>query len=755
MNLYFHRYFQVPFLFLLLLIIGSILNSCSQDNNSWAGRTYHDLLARDNPHFLARERMKELEVKVYDMKKDNYNSILHPIPPFDTLKTKSLQKDLDDIIKKSSIPVRRHRNSKFVDHSYILIGRCRMYKGEFKLGVDTYKYVNAQSKQEHARHEALIYLIRAYMAWNQYDNAKSVVDFLDKEKLNEKNKTDYYITKAEYLRHFEEYKEMIPLLKEAAPKLKKKDQQSRMYFILGQLYQEAGNDTAAYKAYRKTVKLNPPYEMLFISRLNMYQVASLTSDRDTKKIKQYFAKLLKDSKNADFKDKIYYEMGMFEYKQGNLYEAISNYKKSVKANTSGGYQKGLSFLKLAEIYYERLEDYENAALYYDSTAASLDKTDKRYPLVMKREKVLDEFVIYLKTIKREDSLLRLANMDSVSLNKVIDTLVAKEQDEYMSQQIALRKKKAQDAENALKPSDKLFANNSNNNNDPNAPPQWYFGIPDAVQQGSNMYIQLWGKRKLEDHWRRAKKEVVMDFGKSNVNQDSIDQADAEEEKQRNYIAPLKVDRSKYLKDIPFTDKQKANSNALIEEALYQVATIYNHKLDEPDRAIRTYEILLKRYPSSKYVPEVLYNLYLIYKDRNDSKYITYKDILLKDYPHSIYAKLILNPNYYRDSRIANKQAEKEYKEVFQLYKNKTYHESDSVANILLAKYPESDISDKLIYVKLLCKLKTKGPTPALMHELEEFKTSFPESPLIPEATDLIQTLEKATSDTNIVTDNSQ
>ncbi|MBC7449938.1 MAG: hypothetical protein H7259_00460, partial [Cytophagales bacterium] len=340
------RPFQTFLYFFLCLTTGVFLNSCTQESNSFVAKTYHDLLARDNPFFLARERMKDVELKVYNMKKDDYNNILHPIPPFDTNQTKALQSQLDDIIKKASMPIRRHKNSKYVDDSYILVGRCRMYKGEFKMGIATYKYVNAQSKEEGERHEALIYLLRAYMASNQYGNAKPVADFLDKQQLNERNKAEYNITKAEYFKHYGQYEEMIPLLVEAAPALRKRDLRSRMYFILGQLYQQYGQDTLAYTAYKKVVKSNPPYDLLFNAKLNMYQVASLDNEDNTKKIKKYYEKLLKDAKNLEFKDKIYYEMGLFEYKQKKYPEAISYLKKSVKANTTGGYQKGFSYLKL-------------------------------------------------------------------------------------------------------------------------------------------------------------------------------------------------------------------------------------------------------------------------------------------------------------------------------------------------------------------------------------------------------------------------
>lgn len=731
--------------YLLLIVLGLVSISCSQESNSFVARNYHNLLARDNPYFLARERMKIVETKVYDLKQDNYNGILHPIPLFDTTKTKGLATQLDDIIKKSSIPVRRHKNSDYVDDSYILIGRCRMYKGEFKMGMETYKYVNAHGKDEENKNESLIYLMRAYMAANQFDNAKTVSDHLDKQNLTLKNKSLYNVTKAEYFRIFERYDEMIPLLEEVAHLQKKRDLRSRMYFILGQLYQQNGVDSLAYKHYHKVVKSNPPYEMLFVSKLNLYQVANIDNDGATKKINKHYAKLLKDPKNEEYKDKIYYEMALFEYKQHNLPKAIEHLKSSSSASKTGGYQKGFTFLKLAEIYYDDLEDYENAAAYYDSTAATFNKKDKRYPLISKREKILDEFVKQLNIIKRQDSLLNVAKMDSVSLNNLVDSLIAKEQADYMTKQLALKKKKeAEDNAGIVANTSALITG------DPTAS-SWYFSNATAIQNGIIEFNQKWGQRKLEDNWRRSKKEAVvvfddpakLDTTKTNSN-DNVD-PDRESGKGKNDIPPLKIDRNKYYVDIPVTDSQKVAANKKIEDAMFQVGSIYNHKLDEPKRAIRTYEQLLDRYPKSHYEPEILYNLYLICKEQNNPKQDVYKNRLLEKYPNSLYAKLIRNPNYYRDSKIANKYADAEYKSVYTLYKNNKFLETDSAASVLISKYPDSDVVDKLSYLKILCQLKTHGPTEQVMAQLESFPESFPESTLLPVVKGLYDNIEKQNS----------
>ena len=724
--------------FLLLIAVGVMSVSCSQESNSFVARTYHNLLARDNPFFLARERMKLVEVKVYDLKEDNYNVILHPIPPLDTNKTKALASQLDDIIKKASIPIRRHKNSDYVDDSYILVGRCRMYKGQYKMGMDTYKYMNANGKADDDKTEGLIYLMRAYIAANQYDNAKTVSDHIEKQTLTVKNKALFNVTKAEYLRIFERYDEMIPLLEEAAPLQNKRDIRSRMYFILGQIYQLNGNDTLAYKNYHKVVKSNPPYEMLFVSRLNLYQVTNINDEGSKKKLNKYYAKLLKDPKNEEYKDKIYYEMALFEYKQKNKSKAIEYLKKSSQASKSGGYQKGFTYLKLAEIYYDDLEDYENAAAYYDSTATTFNKKDKRYPLISKREKVLDEFVKHINTIKRQDSLLAVAKLDTVALNNLIDSIISKEQAAYKAKQLALKKQK----ENAANATDAPTA--AITNNDPSAV-SWYFSNSVAVQNGQLEFTRKWGTRKLQDHWRRSKKEAIIDFDADAPLDTSKAKVDSNRiaEREKSDIPTLKIDRKKYFVDIPYTAKQKAEANKKIEDALFQVANIYNFKLDEKDRAIRTYNKLLERYPETLYEPEVFYNLYLIYKERKDTKKTDYyKDLLFTKHPNSIYSKLIRNPNYYRDTKIANKYAEADYRSVYELYKNNNFNTADSLASIIIEKYPDSDILDKLMYIKILCKIKSGEPTESTQQEIKAFSEQFPESELLPLVDNLSKAIEK-------------
>ena len=63
---------------------------------------------------------------------------------------------------------------------------------------------------------------------------------------------------------------------------------------------------------------NPEYEVDFYARLYLAQVTEISRSKSVNAALKSFRKLLKDSKNKEFKDKIYYEMGVFELKQKNL-----------------------------------------------------------------------------------------------------------------------------------------------------------------------------------------------------------------------------------------------------------------------------------------------------------------------------------------------------------------------------------------------------------------------------------------------------
>jgi len=719
-----------------------VLNACSQEKNTALSKGWHNLNARDNAYFLARERLKELQTEIDNKTQSNYNKVLFPLTVIDTNQTKTYKDKLNDIVKKASRAVTWHKNSMYVDDSYILVGKARVLQGDWKLAAETFRFVNGEG-ETNERQESLTQLMRLLMLKKDFRSASYVMDYLNKQTIvTKKNNRDFSLTKAQYFRYQENYKAMPPEIEKAIPLVTgKKEKRARLYFILGQIYQLLGQDSIAYINYHKAIKNNPPYELSFYSKLYLAQVTSLSNASDKKKTERYFKKLLRDKKNLEYKDKIYYEMALFEYKQENYQGAITYLEKSVAANKTNKYQKGASYLKLGEIYYGDIKNYEMSKLYYDSTVAVWDPSDPQYREISERQKVLDEFVKNLLVVRREDSLQRLAKMDTARLSKFIDKVIAKEEADRVSNEkaAAAAKKRAADQQT----SNLQIIDNTSNPSDPSS---WYFYNATAISRGKTDFTVKWGDRKNVDNWRRAVREEPVNNNDNSNNAIAVDTAAIAKAKADSAAKAQvpKVDKSRYYQDIPFTAAQLEASDKKIQEALYNLGRIYNLKLHEPEEAIKTFENLLKRYPNYENTAEILYFLHLINKDLgHDERAEYYKKRLISEYPKSIYAKMLLNPNYLKESKEENKYVNSLYKQAFSMYEREDYIAADSMLVNIMRDHSDNDIMDKMKLLRIIITGRTKNVL-VYKTQLQEFISDKENesSALLPKAKELLSTADQ-------------
>ncbi len=717
-----------------------LLNACSQEKNTFVSKTWHNLNARDNAYFLARERLAEIETEIDLKTQSDYNKVLYPLSIIDTNQTKGYKEKTDDIIKKASRAVTWHKNSMYVDNSYILVGKSRVLRGEWKLAAETFRFVNGEG-ETNERHESLTQLMRLFMLKRDFRSASSVMDYLDKQPIDtKKNHRDFFLTKAQYYRYQENYDPMARNIENAIPLVKgKKEKRARLYFILGQIYQLQTKDSLAYLNYKKAIRHNPPYELSFYSKLYLAQVTSLSNVSDMKKTEKYFKKLLRDKKNLEYKDKIYYEMALFEYKQKKFDKALSYLEKSVDANRGNKFQKGASYLKSAEINYTNLRNYEQAKLYYDSTVAVWDPTDKQFREISERQKILEEFVKNLLMVRREDSLQRLAKMDSSTLSKFIDKVIADEEAEKIRKEKLAAAAQKRAAEQQAAAGAQIIDNSMN----PSDPASWYFYNPTAVSRGKTDFTTKWGSRKLADNWRRSVKEEPInedtDAPADSVQTDSDSSATASGGADKTL-----ANKMAYYQDIPFTAEQLSASHLRIQEGLYNVGRIYNLKLNEPDDAILTFEDLLKRYPDYENTAEILYFLHLINKEqKNTERAEYYKNRLINEYPKSIYAKMLLNPNYLKESKEENKLVASRYKTAFDLYDRNDYIAADSLLVSIMKEHPDNDMMDKMKLLRIIITGRTKNIL-VYKTQLEEFISDKDNelSPMLPKARELYATSDQ-------------
>jgi tetratricopeptide (TPR) repeat protein len=668
--------------------------------------------------------MKVIEQTVWQNQEDNFNKILAVLPSIDSTEAQSLETQTEECIKKASIAIQRHPNSKWLDDSYVLVGKARFYRLEYQDAVETFKYVNTRSKERHARHQALINLMRTFVEKEEYNNADAVSDYLRKEKISRSNLKELHLTRAFLAQKREDYNNMVRHLVLAAPIAKKSERKARIYFIIGQIYQKLGFDAQAYNNYGLCLKSNPDFDLAFYARLYRAQVVELSDQSDVKRVNKYFVKLLKDRKNAEFKDKIYYEMGQFEYKQGHIRAAIERFKTSVVNSTKNRRQKAYSYLRLGQIYFDDLAEYELAKAYYDSVLIELPKDEENYEQIEQRQRVLDNFVEQIKTIKLQDSLLALAALDTSTLSTMFDNML--EQERIEEEKKAEKAKKEQERRERLVSEDERGF-------DIKSEGTWYFYNESAISQGISEFNKIWGRRPLEDNWRRSTKSVLVstskpppdepqDQGENKIDEGELKNNDSEKKKE-------------WFASIPFTDEQKQQANGLIETALYNLGNIYHFDLEEEENAIETYITLKTRYPESKYIAEVLYLLYLIYQDIDPEKSELYKTQLLENYPESEFALSIVNPNYKQLSRLANQKVKRAYEAAYEFFDQGMYDTAAYILKNTMREYPEDPFLDRLDLLQVMIAGKTEGLS-SYQFRLDEFLTKYTESELLPYAKDL-------------------
>lgn len=705
------------------LLVLAVFSACSPERNTWTSKAYHNTTAHFNGYYYALEEIRKVEDVILTSHTDDYNRILKLFPSFDSSLAKGYEKEIQEAVKMASIAIQRHPNSKWVDDAYILVGKARTYSLDWGNAIQTFKYVNTRSDDRDAKHLAIINLIRTYVEHKEMNNAQAAIDFLDKARLSKTNKKKFLLEKAYYYQMRDNYDQMVRSLTSADKLLRKKDRRGRIYFIIGQVYQELGFESEAYNYYKKCLGTNPEYEVDFYARLYMAQVTEISRNRDVNAARKSFRKLLKDSKNKEFQDKIYYEMGIFELKQDNMKEAIHFLNRSVRSGNNKRIQ-GEAYLKLGEIYYDTLKNYELSQAYYDSAISALPQDYDNYASIKARQEILNEFVKHLKTVQWQDSLLSLAGLDSAAIRVMVDSVVTAER---KLAQLKEGKKKKRSNRVAI---EAVASNNFFNDSGPNQMAgDWYFGNPASIGQGQSEFKRIWGDIKLEDNWRRSQRVASATTAGGQLRNESADasepgQADEAVAAADEGADPVEVAFASLNQQIPRTEEAKLNALAKIEEAYFHLGDIYNFKLHERENAIQIYTRLLERFPDSEYEPEVLYTLYLILKEGDPERAEGYAALLMEKHPDAPFTRILINPDYLQESSQVAEQQKVEYKKAYQIFEAGHYDSARVVVDNAL-RMGETLFNPSLELLKVLIIGKTEDIS-KYQYTLQEFIKRYPE-----------------------------
>ena len=647
---------------LILALILLISPSCSTKKKSWVNRQYHNTTAKYNGYFNGNESIKDGLKKLHANHIDDYTTTISVFPTGDLKTAQKTNSYMDKAIQKGSIVIQRHSMKikgteycKWIDDNYLMVGKAYFYKGDFEEAIKTFSFIINEYSKNEIRFEAALWLVRGYVEKGDFTSAESVLlDLLKDKKFPNKLDKELAVVAADFYVQKKDFTTATTELLNATELIKRKRKKVRLNYILAQIYQYSYNYSLAQKHYELVLKSNPEYEMAFNAKMSLAR--SLESGNpDTKKMKEKLFKMTKDDKNKEYLDQIYYTIAEMEINNGDTLSAIENYTLSAVNSVENNSQKALSFLALGKIYFEK-GSYKLASANYDSTIFYMDNDFRLYEEASARHLILTDLVSNINIVEMQDSLQMLAKLPKSEQSAVIGNIIQAElekerraaEDQSLKQQMMYESGRNGGRE-------EQFGSNTSGG-------QWYFYNPATLSFGMSEFRKKWGTRKLEDDWRRKDKKISTNFEIDSTSTDSTS-VEVQNTKDPNY----------YLNQLPKTKEDFENSDSQIKEALYQLGVIYKEALNKIDLSTDNFGAIFTRFPTDEqYAALALYNVYINYLETNNPKATNSKETLLSKYPNSIYAKMIVDPNYTSEILSKKDLAELNYQEIFLLYKENVF-----------------------------------------------------------------------------------
>lgn len=676
-----------------LIFLLCFTTSCSTRKSNFFSRSFHNTTTHYNWYFNAKETLENAIQKLENNHKEDYNQLI-PIYPIGSEKdAQSVTPSLNKVVKKAakaislhSINLKGEEHNRWIDDCYLLIAKAYFYQREYIKASEALRHIKRQFEGQYVDFEAQLWLCRTYIAQGDLYSAELLLNSLviDDEfptKLNQQLSliyAHYYIHKGDLSSASEE---LISAISES----KKIKDKTRYHFILAQIYHQQKNYALATKHYQFVLRKSPSYEMAFQAKINRARAFDLESG-DISLIRKELEKMLTDDKNLDFQDIIYFGLAELSMREEKPNEAIPQYRLSVSKSVTNDAQKAVSSLAVANLLYKR-KNYRMAQAYYDTTIVFLAQNHPFYNDALKKQTTLSRLIENLDIISHQDSIQKIALMPENERNAFIDQIIRElEEDERIQQQLEAKNNAESLFLNGQNGS--LNSANAYNQNQQNQAGKWYFYNSTTLSFGYSEFIRKWGKRKLEDHWRRA--------NKSSISFDEIESDSLSET-----FDPK--DRHSYVKDLPLTIEQVQLSNSKVIEAYYNAGVIYKEELEDLLRSAEMFEDLDGRFPKNDNRVMVLYYLYVLHQElQNKNQSNSYKQQLLSEFPKSEYAQIVSDPSFFETATSQRSEVEELYQSAFELYENRQYRKSLSACENALEKHAINLLKPHFDFLMAMC-----------------------------------------------------
>lgn len=722
------------------------LSSCSTQKNTALSRAYHATTTRYNIYYNGNLAFEEGLKAIDKANQDDFSRLisLYPVSNHDAAQSASSQMDRTiekcrkciklHSIKAKPAPNPKKRNdpkyqaflnqrefNKYIADAWLLLGKAEFHKADFLGSIGTFSYIIREyDYDKNIVAQCQLWMARAYAEIGWMYEAEELLQKVNQDDLDRKKAYLYAAATADIKLKSSQYKEAVPFLK-LAVKEESKTQQTRYYYLLGQLYELQGDERAASAMYKKVANKNSDADMDFSARVKRLELSG-----DIIGLK----KMAGQYKYREKLDYIYGSIGDICLNKKDTSEALLWYRAAIDTIQQASLKKADILVRAADLYYSK-GNYSSAQPCYAEAVNILSAEAPEYKRCAKRAEVLGELVAQQNVVALQDSLQYLSTLPEERQLEIVRQVIA---DLEKAEQEALAR--AEQEERNARQGGLQGVNTQNMLGGGGGSAEWYFYNPQLLRTGKQTFVQKWGNRMLEDNWRRSSKVVLSSWEETDMAVSDSIQSDTLDVSAAGGTADGK-DPQFYLRQIPKTEEAMAASDMQIADALYAMIMIYRNKLEDESLAEETYQEFRRRFPTDTRLLELYYRQYLSKLRTNDLLSAEkYKALILAEFPDSEQAVIVSNPDYFeRLSKMAREQ-DSLYQITYDAYKqgaflvvknNKLYAEQN---------YPFSPLMPKFLFLNAVATAKTEGQN-AFVDALRDMVNRYPASDVGAMAKDML------------------
>ncbi len=656
------------------LLAAVALGGCSRDKDRWLNKKYHELTARFNPLYNGQVAYDQAIKELSEAHKDDFSQLILlddwsaaalNSPPYQ--KAKRAVEKANKTIRGHSMVFKGKQANPAVFDAYLLMGRAQFLMGLDAPASEAFSIVARLSEDPNQQVEAQ--LERVELLARQGNAALAEPILFEVERKGVPKKWDYRVhrIKARMAIAGQDWLGAAQEASSASALAPRADLKARYAFLAAQLFEKASEPERARRMYEACLKSQPrDYAMLLEAQLRR----SLNGGGvNPKKLFQELHELLREPKNADFADRIYFSLGELAQQWDEEDRAYGYYQQSFAAGRSERPMVlGLAYARHGAMALER-QAYARAQVDFDSAALVLPATYMGREGFQKKAKSLKALVDALTLAELGDSLVRLSLRSDADLERQFEVYIAN-----------LKKAEDAEAERQRRLAQLAELRSASAELDAAAPAAggaagggWAVYAPALRAKGAAAFRQKFGERPNVDNWRlRSRSSEWMQQtasadkpSKPGSTDGSLDgsadgspgtsdgASDGASDGKSGMLDPegpeSRYRTSYYLAQIPREARELDSVKQSACVAWSDVAAAYRDGMQDPSKAVSAYRSALRGCPDHPEAARWWYALFRLHLGLKENLQADEaKKVLLERFPDSEAAAILRRGNAPRE-----------------------------------------------------------------------------------------------------------